>query len=135
MSQTLKSRISVIILMALLLTSLVGTMCYATEAETPAETTTETTAKPDVKLNRKVLFTGKTYWNMRGKGSARRTYEDGKIGCGIIGSINKNKEYGIYIIGEGFIKEEQIKSSDKYITIELKKAENGVKSSLSSDGE
>lgn len=133
MSQTLKSRISVIILMALLLTSLAGTMCYAAEASTPTEGTKQAV---EVKLNRKVFFTGKTYWRMDGKGKARREYKDGKIGCGIVGGVNNSKPFGIYVIGEGFISKDQIEGDPtKYISIEMKKTEEGLKSGLRIDGE
>ena len=134
MSQTLKSRISVIILMALLLTSLAGTMCYAAEAGTPTE---ETKQAVEVKLNRKVFFEGKTYWRMDGKGRTRKEYKDGKIGCGIIGGITSSKPFGIYVIGEGYISKDQIKSTEKYITLKFDKVEDGVglKSQLKINGE
>ena len=132
MSQTLKSRISVIILMALLLTSLAGTMCYAAEASTSTE---ETKPAVEVKLNRKVFFEGKTYWNMKGKGKVRKEYKDGKIGCGIIGGITNNKPFGIYVIGEGYISKDQITDSEKYITLKFDKMENGLKSQLKINGE
>ena len=135
MSQTLKSRISVIILMALLLTSLAGTMCYAAEASTPTE---ETKQAVEVKLNRKVFFEGKTYWRMDGKGRTRKEYKDGKIGCGIIGGITSNKPFGIYVIGEGYISKDQItKPTEKFISLKFDKVEDGLgaKTQLKINGE
>ena len=135
MSQTLKSRISVIILMALLLTSLAGTTCYAAEASTPTE---ETKQAVEVKLNRKVFFEGKTYWRMDGKGRTRKEYKDGKIGCGIIGGITSNKPFGIYVIGEGYISKDQItKPTEKFISLKFDKVEDGLgaKTQLKINGE
>ena len=132
MSQTLKSRISVIILIAMLLTSLLGTMCYATEGEAEEET------KPavEVKLNRKVFFTGKTYWRKDGKGKrTRKEYKDGELGCGIILAIYNNQPYGIYVLQEGYISKDQIISSEKFITLKFDKIENGLKSKLNINGE
>ena len=51
MSQTLKSRISFIILLTLLL-SLMSTMCFATEATTESEKNQTVVSTSDIKLNR-----------------------------------------------------------------------------------
>lgn len=134
MSNTLKSKISVIILITLLLTTLASTMCFATEATEPAE---ETQEQVEVKLNRKVYFTGSTYKYHSGKlaKKTRKVYKEGEIGCGIISIISKSKkaEYPIYVTGEGWISKDQIISLEKYITIDFD-AED-LKSSLKINGE
>lgn len=120
MSNTLKSRISVIILITLLL-SLMSTMCFATEANVTETTKQEVTAEPvKARLNTKIYFEGKTYTFHDGR-RVRRTYEDGKLGCGIVSIIIPNKEYGVYVSGEGWIAESQIKSAEKYISLEFNK--------------
>lgn len=126
MSQTLKSRIAVIILMTLLL-SLISTICCAAEA-------TETIK---AKLNTKISFQGDTHQFHSGRlaKKVRKSYKDGKLGCGIVSIIVPNKEYGVYVTGEGWISESQIRESDKYITLKFDKVENGLKSSLTIDGE
>ena len=72
MSQTLKSRIAVIILMTLLL-SLISTICCAAEA-------TETIK---AKLNTKIYFEGDTHQFHSGRlaKKVRKSYKDGKLGC------------------------------------------------------
>lgn len=122
MSQTLKSRISVIILMALLLTSLAGTMCYATEASTPEDKTKTEQTVAKAKLNTKVVFKGNTYKFYNGK-NIRRKYAEGEYGCGIVSIIVKNKPFGVYVSGEGWIAESQIQAdlTQKYISLEFNK--------------
>ena len=134
MSQTLKSRISVIILMALLL-SLMSTMCFATEATVTEQTEEEITAEPvKAKLNTKIYFEGKTYTFSNGK-RVRKSYEDGELGCGVISLIVPNKEYGVYVSGEGWISEQQIIDEEQYITLTFNKIENGLNSNLKVNGE
>lgn len=122
MSQTLKSRISVIILMALLLTSLAGTMCYATEASTPEDKTKTEQTVAKAKLNTKVVFKGNTYKFHNGK-NVRKKYAEGEYGCGIVSIIVKNKPFGVYVSGEGWIAESQIQAdlTQKYISLEFDK--------------
>ena len=86
MSQTLKSRIAVIILMTLLL-SLISTICCAAEA-------TETIK---AKLNTKIYFEGDTHQFHSGRlaKKVRKSYKDGKLGCGIVSIIVKNKDYNV----------------------------------------
>lgn len=140
MSNTLKSRISVIILITLLV-SLISTMSFATtdideelvqeevvEVEEAAEEVIE------VKLNRKVFFEGNTYRLFDGK-RVRKSYEEGELGCGIISMILPNKEFGIYVTGEGWISKDQIRNTDKYITLEFSKIDNGLNAKLNVNGE
>lgn len=126
MSQTLKSRIAVIILMTLLL-SLISTICCAAEA-------TETIK---AKLNTKIYFEGDTHLFHSGRLAkrVRKSYKDGKLGCGIVSIICENKEYGVYVTGEGWISESQIRTAEKYITLKFDKVENGLNSSLTINGE
>lgn len=134
MSNTLKSRISVIILITLLV-SLISTMSFAAlddNLELPEEPIQEEVV--EVKLNRKVFFEGNTYKLSNGK-RVRKSYAEGELGCGIISMINPNKEYGIYVSGEGWISKEQIKNTDKYITLEFSKIENGLNTKLNINGE
>lgn len=137
MSNTLKSKISVIILITLLLTTLASTMCFATEATEPEETQEQV----EVKLNRKVYFEGTTYKYHSGRlgDKKRKEYKEGEIGCGIISIISKSKKakYPIYITGEGWISKDQIISLEKYITInfDVEDLKNGLKSSLKINGE
>ena len=130
MSQTLKSRISVIILITLLV-SLVSTMSFAA---TDTETKPEETKQVEVKLNRKVYFEGDTYTFHNGN-RVRKTYAEGEKGCGIISIIVPNKNKGIYVSGEGWISEDQIINTDKYITLEFEKIENGLNAKLNVNGE
>ena len=130
MSQTLKSRISVIILITLLV-SLVSTMSFAA---TDTETKPEETKQVEVKLNRKVYFEGDTYTFHNGN-RVRKTYAEGEKGCGIISIIVPNKNKGIYVSGEGWISEDQIINTDKYITLEFEKVENGLNAKLNVNGE
>lgn len=91
----------------------------------------------DVKFNTKVTFTGDTYWFSNGK-NVRRSYKDGKIGCGIVSMILKNKKYGVYITGEGWISPEQIQNDTKFISLDFSKSnlkEGNIVSSLKIDGE
>lgn len=134
MSQTLKSRISVIILITLLL-SLMSTMCFAAEANATEPTKEEITTEPvEAKLNTKIYFEGKTYTFHNGK-RVRKTYEEGTLGCGIVSIIVPNKEYGVYVSGEGWISEKQIKNQEQYITLTFDKIENGLGSTLKVNGE
>lgn len=130
MSQTLKSRISVIILITLLV-SLVSTMSFAA---TDTEVKPEETKQVEVKLNRKVYFEGDTYTFHNGN-RIRKTYAEGEKGCGIISIIVPNKAKGIYVSGEGWISEDQIINTDKYITLEFEKIENGLNAKLNVNGE
>lgn len=134
MSQTLKSRIAVIILMALLL-SLMSTMSFATKDDATEPIEEEITVEPvKAKLNTKVYFEGKTYTFSNGK-RVRKSYEDGELGCGIISLIVPNKEYGVYVSGEGWISEKQIKDEEQYITLTFDKLENGLNAILKVNGE
>lgn len=128
MSQTLKSRIAVIILMTLLL-SLISTICFTTK--------TQAAEKVEAKLNTKIYFEGNTYKFHSGKlgKKVRKTYGEGELGCGIVSIIVKNKEHGIYVSGEGWISESQIRTSEKYITLKFDKIENGLNSNLKINGE
>ena len=74
MSQTLKSRISVIILITLLL-SLMSTMCFAAKANATEPTKEEITTEPvEAKLNTKIYFEGKTYTFHNGRRNTRLWY-------------------------------------------------------------
>lgn len=130
MSNTLKSRISVIILITLLV-SLISTMSFAT-TDIDEELVQEEVV--EVKLNRKVFFEGNTYTLYNGK-RVRKSYEEGELGCGIISMILPNKEFGIYVTGEGWISKEQIKNTDKYITLEFSKIDNALNTKLNVNGE
>lgn len=128
MSQTLKSRVAVIILMTLLL-SLISTICFSGE--------TKAAEKVEAKLNTKIYFEGDTYKFHSGKlgKKVRKSYGEGELGCGIVSIIVKNKEHGIYVTGEGWISESQIRTSEKYITLKFDKEENGLRSNLKVNGE
>lgn len=130
MSNTLKSRISVIILITLLV-SLISTMSFAT-TDIDEELVQEEVV--EVKLNRKVFFEGNTYTLYNGK-RVRKSYEEGELGCGIISMILPNKEFGIYVTGEGWISKDQIRNTDKYITLEFSKIDNGLNAKLNVNGE
>lgn len=131
MSNSLKIKVLTVSLILLMIITL-GTICLAAE-EQPMEETQEV----EVKLNRKIYFEGQTYWADNGR-RVRKEYNDGELGCGIISIIKKNKEFGIYVTGEGWISKEQIVSSQKFIDIQIDKdnlKEDGLGVTITVDGE
>ena len=105
--------------------------------------------KPEEELfyNRKVYFTGKTYWRSDGQGRKISLFKRGEIvrkdygeneGCGIITIIEKREvDYPYYITGEGWISREQIVEgkTTRFLSLDIDKAENGLKAVLHIDGE
>lgn len=128
MNRMLKSKILGVALMTLLLfTTLASTMCFAAEDKTVVEP----------KLNTKIYFEGNTYTFHNGK-RVRKSYADGELGCGIVSIIVKNKTYGVYVTGEGWISKDQIKESEKYISLDFDTKDlrkEGLKSTLKINGE
>lgn len=102
-------------------------------------------AADEVTLNRKVEFIGETHF--KSDGSARKLFRKGetvrkkytqeKPGCGIIYKVEKGAKYPIFVLGEGWIAEDQIIDINRYITLDINKAEGGfgLTSNLLVDGE
>ncbi len=93
------------------------------------------TEKPEIKLNRKINFQGNTYKSYKEGAKVKKTYKDDELGCGIILRIKKNATYGIYVLGEGWISEDQVVESTKFIKLSFDLTENGLESGLKIDGE
>lgn len=127
MDNNLKTKILSIMLVLLMILG-IGTMSFAAE---------EAQEEMEITLNRKVFFTGKTYTLYNGK-RVRKEYKDGEEGCGVITIILKNKEFGIYVLGEGWISSEQIAKAEKFIDIDINfdnLFEKGIISKLRVNGE
>lgn len=134
MEKNIISKVSIILIIALLL-SLVSTVCLAANATMAEQTEEEITAEPvKAKLNTKIYFEGNTYTFHNGR-KVRKTYADGEKGCGVVSIIVPNKQYGVYVSGEGWISETQIKETNQYITISFDKMDKGLNSKLTIDGE
>ncbi len=89
----------------------------------------------EIKLNRTVRFTGDTYKSYKNNAKVKRTYNEETSGL-ITVIKNKNKyEHYIYIFGKGWIGEDQIISSKKFIDITLELNEDGLHTGLKIDGE
>lgn len=136
MSHSLKLKILSITLIALIIMTM-GTMSFATEETLPQLGETVAEEKEAPRLNTKIKFTGDTYLFYNG-GIVRKSYKDGKEGCGIVSIIMKGKKYGVYVTGEGWISEDQIVNTEEYITLEFNTEDigkNGIASVFKINGE
>lgn len=135
MSQTLKSRISFIILLTLLL-SLMSTMCFATEATTEPEKNQTVVSTSDIKLNKTITFAGDTYRFHTGDNTRKANkYTKENPGCGIISIIVPGKDHPIYVSGEGWISADQVLTAEDFITLKFDKTENGIQTNFNVNGE
>ena len=95
-------------------------------------------------INRKVTFTGETYWRSDGQPrkvslffkdqAVRKNYGANEEHCGIITLLGTG-ENKFYVAGEGWIKEKQIKTATRFITVEINKIANGLNLKVHVDGE
>ena len=104
--------------------------------------------KPDDEpfLNRTVTFTGPTHWRSDGQGRKISLFRKGEELAikdngtyeGVITLIDPNNTYKYYVLGKGWISDEQIQTARRFLTIEInpiKGNEYGLNGFIKVDGE
>lgn len=134
--------LAVILVISLILvgSALFSTVKAADEGENnQVVTENQNAAKPEIKLNRKIQFTGNTYKSYKDGAKVRKTYNEGQIGEGVILRIRNSGAHRIYVAFEGWISDDQVYGEPvKYIdlTFDLSNLkEEGLKTGIKIDGE
>ncbi len=88
----------------------------------------------EIKLNRTVKFTGKTYKSYKKNAKVKKDYGEEEV-SGLITVIKKGQAHNIYILGKGWISEDQVVSSKKFIDVTIELNDDGLHTGLKIDGE
>ena len=139
MEESIISNLKIKALIIMLITMLIFTgsaflskVNAAEEGTEPQVSAQKSNQDIEIKLNRTVKFTGNTYKSYKENAKVKKEYKEETMG--LITVIKKSQTHNIYLLGKGWISEDQIVSTKKYIdvTFDLK---DGLNTGIKIDGE